>query len=184
MIARIRGEHDTGWAGWRPRGAPKAAVAAGPPARSRTRRRVRHRLSRGRLLWRLLAVGVSIGVAGLAAGWWLSPGRAGALRLPATPRAWLDGYEAAAIDDPSRVCSQLFAPALARAYGSAVHGTCDTYFARITSFSVIVRRILQDGDTAVLELHQTVQPHDWSVVLSRRRGGWQAVDLLPGDPVR
>ena len=183
MIARIRGEHGTHWAGWRPRGAATAALP-GPPARSRLRRRVGHRLLRGRLLWPLLAVGASIGVAGLSAGWWLSPGRAGAPRLPATPRAWLDGYEAAAIDDPSRVCSELFAPALARAYGTAVHGTCGTYFARITSFSVIVRRVLQDGDTAVLELHQTVQPHDWSVVLSRRPGGWQAVDLLPGDPVR
>jgi hypothetical protein len=104
--------------------------------------------------------------------------------LPATPRAWLDGHEAAAIDDPSRVFSELFAPALARAYGSAVNGTCDTYFARITSFSVIVRRVLEDGGTAALELHQTVQPHDRLVVLSRRPGGWQAVDLLPGDPVR
>jgi hypothetical protein len=136
------------------------------------------------LLWRLLALGVSIGVACLAGVWWLSPGRAAAPQLPATPRAWLDGYEAAAIDDPSRVCAELFAPALARAYGSAVHGTCDSYFARITSFSVIVRRVLRDGGTAVLELHQTVQPHDWSVVLSQRPRGWQAVDLLPGDPVR
>ena len=104
--------------------------------------------------------------------------------MPATPGAWLDGYEAAALADPSRVCSELFAPALARGYGSAVRGTCDAYFARITSFSVVVRRVLRDGGTAVLELHQTVQPHDSSVVLSRRPGGWQAVDLPPGDPVR
>jgi hypothetical protein len=55
-----------------------------------------------------------------------------------------------------------------------------SYFERITSFSVVLRRVLQDGDTAVLELRQTVRPHDWAVVLSRRPGGWQAVDLAPG----
>ena len=94
-------------------------------------------------------------------------------RLPATPRAWLDSYEAAAIDNPGRVCSELFAPQLAQAYGNAVHGSCSSYFRRITSFSVVVRRVLQDGDTAVLELRQTVRPRDWAVVLNRRRS-WVA----------
>ena len=75
---------------------------------------------------------------------------AGAVRLPASPRAWLDAYEAAAIDNPSRVCSELFSPQLAEAYGRAMRGSCASYFARITSFSVVVRRVLQDGDTAVL----------------------------------
>jgi len=41
-----------------------------------------------------------------------------------------------------------------------------------------------DGTTAVLELHQTVRPRDWAVVMSRRAGGWQAVDLLAGNVVR
>jgi hypothetical protein len=31
---------------------------------------------------------------------------------------------------------------------------------------------------------QTVRPRDGAVVLSRRPGGWQAVDLLAGDLVR
>jgi hypothetical protein len=105
-------------------------------------------------------------------------------RLPATPRAWLDSYEAAAIDNPRRVCSELFAPQLAEAYGNAVHGSCSSYFRRITSFSVVVQRVLQDGGTAVLELRQTVRPRDWAVVLNRQRAGWQAVDLLAGDLAR
>jgi hypothetical protein len=105
-------------------------------------------------------------------------------RLPATPRAWLDSYEAAAVDNPGRVCAELFAPQLAQAYGNAVHGSCSSYFRRITSYSVIVRRVLQDGGTAVLELRQTVRPRDWAVVLNRRRAGWQAVDLLSGDLAR
>jgi hypothetical protein len=48
-----------------------------------------------------------------------------------------------------------------------------------------VRRVFENsGETAVLELHQTVHPADWAVVLSRRRDGWQAVDLVPGRPLR
>jgi hypothetical protein len=104
--------------------------------------------------------------------------------LPASPRAWLDAYEAAAIDNPSRVCSELFAPALARAYATAMHGSCPRYFEQITSFSVVVRRVLEDRGTAVLDLRQTVRPRDWAVVLSRGPAGWRAVDLLPDDLVR
>ena len=88
------------------------------------------------------------------------------------------------MDNPGRVCSELLSPQLARAYAKAVHASCRGYFRRITSFSVVVRRQLQDGATAVLELHQTVRPHDWTVVLSRRRGGWRAVDLVSGQPTR
>jgi hypothetical protein len=62
-------------------------------------------------------------------------------------------------------------------------GGSTSYLERITSFSVVARRVLPDGGTAVLELRQTVRPHDWSVVLSRRPAGWQAVDLLAGDLV-
>jgi len=82
------------------------------------------------------------------------------------------------------VCSELFAPQLAQAYGKALHSSCTSYFQRITSFSVVVRRVFMDGTTAVLELHQTVRPRDWAVVMSRRAGGWQAVDLLAGNVVR
>jgi len=126
---------------------------------------------------------VSVGVGCLMAIHWLSPSRERA-QLPATPRAWLDAYEAAAIDNPSRVCSELFAPQLAQAYGKALHGSCTSYFKQITSFSVIVRSVLQDGGTAVLELRQTVRPRDWAVILDREPRGWRAVDLLAGELVR
>lgn len=71
MIARIRREHDTGWGGGR-------AEPLRPPCRARRRGAGSgDQLSRGRLLWRLLAVGVSIGVAGMAGVWRLSPGAGG-----------------------------------------------------------------------------------------------------------
>ena len=196
MIARHRGEHDSRWGRWRPSAGRQLAAAASPrqieatgrgtlsPAvpvglRGTTRSRVR-----GAVRW-LVAFAVLAG-AYLATSWTLrqlSPGPT-PQRLPASPRAWLDAYEAAAIDNPGRVCSELFAPQLAQAYGSAVHGSCSSYFQRITSFSVVVRRVLQDGDTAVLELRQTVRPRNWAVVLNRRHGGWQAVDLLTGNLAR
>ena len=130
----------------------------------------------------LLAAAAAI-AGGVAAVGGLGSGPA-RLRLPGSPRAWLDAYEAAAVDNPSAVCSELFSPELAQAYGRAMRGSCTTYFEQITSVSVLVRRVLQDGDTAVLELRQTVRPRDWAVVLSRRPGGWQAVDLPPGELVR
>jgi hypothetical protein len=183
MIARIRGEHDARWR-WRPSAAREAADA--PPRQTATvddRQGGAKGLLRHRVLWWLSSVGVSIAVGCLAAIWLLSPSPARP-QLPATPRAWLDAYEAAAIDNPSHVCSELFASQLAEAYGNAVHGSCSSYFRRITSFSVVVRRVLQDGGTAVLELRQTVRPEDWAVVLNRQRAGWQAVDLLTGAPGR
>jgi hypothetical protein len=195
MIARRRGEHDSHWGRWRPavgHQAPAALMrpvevdkrALLSPAITRRRRGGTRSGLRRAVRWLaavLAAVGaylvIGAGLAELVAG----PAHS---RLPATPRAWLDSYEAAAVDNPGRVCAELFAPRLAQAYGNAAHGSCSSYFRRITSYSVIVRRVLQDGGTAVLELRQTVRPRDWAVVLNRRRAGWQAVDLLSGDLAR
>jgi hypothetical protein len=184
MSVRIRGEHDARWGQWRPTAAreadgtpPRQTAAVVDRAGDTNPRR------RRRLLWWLLALGVSLAVGCSTAIWWLSPSPTRS-QLPATPRAWLDAYEAAAIDNPSRVCSELFAPQLAQAYGKALHGSCTSYFKQITSFSVVVRRVMQDGGTAVLELRQTVRPRDWAVVLNRQPGGWRAVDLLAGNLVR
>lgn len=185
MIARIRGEHDTRWGRWSSSTARETAAAPPRETVSGVDRPTGFSgvTLRRRVLWWLLAVGVSLAVGGLVLvrGFSSSPARPG---LPATPRAWLDAYEAAAVDNPSRVCSELFAPQLAHAYAKALHRSCTGYFEQITSFSVVVRRLLQDGDTAVLELHQTERPRDWAVVLNRRPGGWRAVDLLPGEPLR
>ena len=181
MIARIRGEHDARWGRWRPGAGVGVAIAPSRRIASVAGRpdgdtgALRHRVP-----WRPFAVGALIPVA--CAQRCDGASRPGPSRpqLPATPRAWLDAYEAAAIDNPPRVCSELFSPALAQAYGKAVRGRCTSYFEQITSFSVVVWRVLQDGDTAVLELRQTLRPRDnWAVVLNRAPAGWRAVDLLP-----
>jgi len=196
MSARIRGDHGTRWGRWRPTAdrmnatTPRSPVAAAGSDELAATGSARHRgggrsHQRPVVRW-LVALAVAVVAGSLATVWSVTQLSSGPpqLRLPETPRAWLDSYEAAAIDNPARVCSQLFAPQLAQTYANAVHGSCSSYFARITSFSVVVRRVLQDGGTAVLELRQTVRPEDWAVVLNRRRGGWQAVDLLTGTPAR
>jgi hypothetical protein len=190
MIARHRGEHDSQPARWRPgtgRQPAHAIQASDAFATDDPSSRVPRRTGaepRGALrrftLFLVIAAAAGIAMAHLAQVH-STPSHP---VLPETPRAWLDAYEAAAIDNPDRVCSTLFAPALARAYAQAIHSSCRSYFRHITSISIIVHRILGGQETAVLELQQTVRPRSWAVVLSRRLDGWQAVDLVPGVPLR
>jgi hypothetical protein len=200
MIARRRGEHDPQGI-WRPRrtsrempAPPLPASVAAEARRSAAvtvlqlmreaatdlaaQRQSRRRRTRVKVLL-MLAVGASsLGAHELLGG-------SGSNRwLPATPRQWVDAYEAAAIDSPHRVCKELFSPQLAAAYAANAHATCTKYFARIRSSSLHVRRILEDGGTAVVELHQTIESSDWDAVLARRGAGWRAVDLVPGRPLR
>jgi len=127
---------------------------------------------------------IAVGLFAVSAGQHLAGDGGYSHALPASPRGWINAYEAAAIDNPSRVCTQLLSPQLAAAYAAAAHSSCTTYFARIRSTSLRVRRILQDGSTAVVELRQTIEQTDWNVVLDRRGRGWRAVDLVPGRPLR
>jgi hypothetical protein len=66
--------------------------------------------------------------------------------LPATPRAWVDSWMAASVDNPDHVCKQLLSPALAAAF-----------------------RLGGRSKSGYL-----------TIVLSRIRSGWQAVDIVPG----
>ena len=215
MIARIRGEHDSGGR-WRVRppsttpailpeldsGQLEVADARSQGTLESVVPRDEQRAGIGRALrWaQVILVGAvllaMVSVAYVAGDWVVdqfsaappaSPSGRTAIApapLPRSPRAWLDAYESAAIDNPHRVCSQLLSPGLAAAYGRAVHASCASYFARVSSSSLTIRRIFIDGAAAVLELRQTVGHADWAVVLSRRPDGWQAVDLLAGDLLR
>lgn len=203
MIARLRGEHHDPWARWRPTPARPPSPAAepvevyeddafredpGPPAPGAERPGRRSlarviivcflalRLARTLTRWLLALAAVSI--AYVAITWVMRQYTPHTPALPGSPRAWLTAYEAAAIDNPSEVCSQLFSPQLAASYAHQAHESCRRYFARMTSSSLTVRRILEQNSTAVLELRQTLDHHNWAVVLDHRTDGWQAVDLL------
>jgi hypothetical protein len=186
MIVRTRGDdHELQWGRWRP---PSRAqpLGAGEPATRPSSRLRRWRPSPQRLTrWLVLLVvagGAYSAVGG--AGWFTNSTKPTLAVMPATPRAWLDAYDAAAVDDPARVCSQLFAAPLAAAYARAAHGSCARYFARVTVASVRVWRVLQAGNTAVLELRQVIKHQAWAVVLHRRPEGWQAVDVMDGRLIR
>jgi len=158
-----------------------ATAAATDLAGART---VRRRRSRARST--LLMLAVAIGLFAAAAGQGGSaPAASDESALPASPRQWVDAYMAAAVDDPHRVCSQLLAPPLAAQFAAAAHASsCTGYFAHVRSTSLQVRRVLHDGGTAVVELHQTVEKTDWNVVLDHHGDGWRAIDLVPGRPLR
>ena len=203
MIARLRGEHHDPWARWRPTPARPLSPAAKPvevyeddaffedpgalaPGAERRGRRSLARvvvvcflgLRLARTLTRWLLVLVAVSVAYVAISWVVRQYTPHPPALPGSPRGWLNAYEAAAIDNPSEVCSRLFSPQLAASYGHQSHESCRRYFARMTSSSVTVRRVLEQGSTAVLELRQTLDHRNWAVVLDHRSDGWQAVDLL------
>jgi hypothetical protein len=194
MTARIRGEHDRHPGRWRPTADPQFDPLKRPtdnpqetqrPGLPRSGQPLHRGLRRPQgARWLALLALVAIGLITAASSLSHQAPARRELRLPATPLAWLDAYEAAAIDNPPLVCSRLFSPALASAYAAAARGSCTSYFKRMTSFSVTVRRILQHGETAVLELRQTVDPADWAVVLSHQSAGWQAIDLLDGRLLR
>jgi len=154
-----------------------AAATHMTAARSTQRRRSRARTT-------LLMLAVAIGLFAVSTAQHVAGAGRDTAGLPATPGEWVDAYEAAAIDNPSRVCTQLLSPQLAATYAAAAHSSCTTYFARIRSTSLRLRRVLQDGSTAVVELRQTIEKTDWNVVLDQRSTGWQAVDLVPGRPLR
>jgi hypothetical protein len=108
-------------------------------------------------------------------------------RLPSTPRQWVDQWTAASLENPARVCDQLFAPALASAFKADTGHNCAWYYTSVKSTSFRVRHILQDGVAAAVEAQQVGAGRRWgyfTVLLSHVHGGWRAVDLVPGGSVR
>jgi hypothetical protein len=107
--------------------------------------------------------------------------------LPSTPRAWVDQWAAASLNDPGHVCSRLFAPALASAFKSDTGHSCLAYYRNVTTRSFRIRRILADGDAAAVEARQVGAARNWgyfTVLLSHLGSGWQAIDIVPGGSVR
>ena len=208
MIGRHRGEHDTRGI-WHPRPPghdnPPAGEAQSPPqtsadataaarqaatavvelASKAVSNVANERPHRWGPLRRLAFLVLCGGLGFLAAHYFAVAPQTTAARLPATPRRWVDAYEAAAIDNPPQVCRQLFSPQLAAAYASVGHHrSCINYFTHGRSTSLQVRGVLDQGETAVVKLHQTIEGTDWNVVLQRHDASWWAIDLIEGEPLR
>jgi hypothetical protein len=133
----------------------------------------------------LIALATLIGVAIIAA----EQRGAGtpSVPLPASPQQWVDQWTAASLESPARVCQHLFAPALAAAFKADTGHSCTRYYASVMSSSFRIRRVLEDEPTATVEARQVAARPKWgyfTIVLSHVRGGWQAVDIIPGGSVR
>ena len=72
--------------------------------------------------------------------------RVGVAGWPAIdPQPVGDQWTAASLENPARVCQQLFAPALAAAFKADTGRSCLTYYSSLTSSSFRIRHVLQDG---------------------------------------
>jgi hypothetical protein len=133
----------------------------------------------------LIAVATIVAIA-VIAGHQHTPAPAAA-RLPSTPQQWVSQWTAATLQSPAEVCDHLYAPALARAYTGDTGHSCAGYCTRVKSTSFRIRHVLEDGPTAAVEAQEVGAGRKWgyfTMVLTRVRGGWQAVDVVPGGSVR
>jgi len=134
----------------------------------------------------LIALATIVAVAVIAGQQHTSPTPA-VLRLPSTPQQWVSRWTAATRQSPAEVCDHLYAPALSRAFKGATGQSCTSYYTSIKSTSFRIRHVLEDGPTAAVEAQELGPGRKrgyFTVLLSHIRGGWQAIDLVPGEPAR
>jgi hypothetical protein len=189
MIARHRGDERI-HSRWQPRAAAGTSPASASTHLERLDKRRDEQLdgldrprARRRRLWASIAIVLVLAVIALQ-----HHGRPTAdTSLPSTPTQWVDQWTAAAIDNPGRVCRQLFAPALAAVFKADVGRSCLDYYNDVNAKSFRIRHVLVDGNAAAVEVREVGMRPNWGYVtmlLSHLKQGWQAVDIVPGGPVR
>jgi hypothetical protein len=108
-------------------------------------------------------------------------------RLPSTPQQWGSRWTAGTLQSPAEVCDHLYASELSRAFTRDTGHSCTSYYTSIKSTSFRIRHVLQDGPTAAVDAQELGPGRKrgyFTVLLSHIRGGWQAIDLVPGEPAR
>ena len=120
---------------------------------------------------------------------WPAAHRVGASRAaPALhPQQWVSHWTAATLQSPAEVCDHLYAPALSRAFKGDTGHSCASYYTSVKSTSFRIRHVLEDGPTAAVEAQEVGAGRKrgyFTMLLSHVRGGWQAVDVVPGGSVR
>lgn len=198
MIARDRGDERI-HSRWRPGGAATSAVPASrtlergaergldelDPAQRERSRRSTHPIRPRRVFVVIAAIAAVVVVAVIASQH--AARQARGAPLPRTPTQWVEQFTAASLDDPGRVCRQLFAPALAAVFKGDAGRSCLHYYGDVTSKSFRIRHVLVDGNAAAVEIRQVGLRPNWgyvTIVLGHVGRGWQAVDIVPGGPVR
>ena len=185
MIARHRGDlraHTR----WRP-AAPAAALPAREPAELLNEPQAPEQRETRRRRPRTLIAVATVAALLVIAGQQHTSGTPTTPPLPSTPQQWVDEWTDASLQNPARVCSHLFAPALASAFTADTGHSCARYYTSVKSTSFRIRHVLQDGSTAAVEAQQVGAGRKrgyFTIVLSHVRGGWQAVDVVPGGSIR
>ena len=65
--------------------------------------------------------------------------------------------------------------------------SCLDYYNDVNAKSFRIRHVLVDGNAAAVEVREVGMRPNWGYVtmlLSHLEQGWQAVDIVPGGPVR
>jgi hypothetical protein len=96
-------------------------------------------------------------------------------------------WTAATLQNPAEVCGRLYAPALSRAFKSDMGHSCASYYTSVKSTSFRIHHVLKDGPTAAVEAQEVGVGRErgyFTMLLSHVRGGWQAIDVVPGGSVR
>jgi len=109
------------------------------------------------------------------------------VRLPSTPRQWASRWNAAVLQSPAEVCDHLYARALSRAFKGDTGHSCASYYTSVKGASFRIRHVLEHGPAAAVEVQQVGagrKPGYFTMLLSHIRGGWQAVDVVPGGSIR
>jgi hypothetical protein len=191
MIARHRGDERI-HGRWRP-----GASATTPPQRSTQAEQPSKRIFDGlqardrpaarrrRSWWLIVVVLVVVAVAVFARQHHV--GQPAGVPLPSTARQWVEQWTAASMDNPGRVCRQLFAPSLAAVFKADTGRSCLDYYNDVNARSFRIRHVLVDGNAAAIEVREVGVRPNWgyvTMILSHVERGWQAVDIVPGGPVR
>ena len=191
MIARHRGDQRI-HSRWRPQPSKLAApTTSESPAVGAKPSPTQHVGEPRRIRWRRITVVISGALLVLAvvaaAHNAATKSTRGRPLLPSTPAAWVQQFTASAVDQPTDVCHDLFAPGLAAAFKPDTGDTCLAYYRQIDSPSYRVRRTLQDGPSAAVEAQQLGHGRTFgyfTILLSHLDRGWQAIDIVPGGTVR
>jgi hypothetical protein len=106
-------------------------------------------------------------------------------RAPATstPTGWIDRYMAWSVRSPQRVCKELLTPTLSTLFAKGNGGSCVRAYAHVRNTPFRVLRILEDGETAAVELRWLPNGGYSTIVLNRAGSTWRAVDMVPGGHV-
>ena len=198
MIARHRGDERT-HSRWRPGG---GAATSAPASRThverlderavdeldraqRRRRGPTHRIP-SRRSWAVIGTLAAIVVGAVVASQ-LDARQSRGVPLPSTAGQWVEQFTAASLDHPGRVCRRLFAPALAAVFKADTGRSCLDYYSDVNAKSFRIRHVLVDGNAAAVEVREVGMRPNWGYVtmlLSHLEQGWQAIDIVPGGPVR